>query len=108
MVQSGSGWLALDDFQDVTFYLEVRLKRDAELALEYETAPSIDPSLFTSMAQVVMSESTAPLVTRVLLSQPDPVKPPLAGLVRWRIVPVTATNWWRVNFRISCLAKRAR
>jgi hypothetical protein len=56
------------------------------------------------MAQVTMSQGTT-VVTRVLLSQNPTL--PLAGLVRWRLTSLTAVNSWRVNFRISCLAKRA-
>lgn len=106
VAQSGSKWLALDGFQDITFYLEVRLKQNAELQIDYDTAPSVDPTLFKSMATEVMSASTTPRVTRVLLSLNPTV--PLAGLVRWRITSLTAINAWRVNFRITCLAKRGR
>lgn len=102
--QSGARWLTLDGFQDVVFYLEVRLKEIAELLLDYDTAPSLDPTLFQSMATVPMHVSTTPAVTRVLLSMNPSV--PLAGLVRWRITSLTANDPWRVNFRITCVAKR--
>jgi hypothetical protein len=109
VIQSGSSWLRLDAYQDVTFFLEVRLKQNAELALDYETALSFDPGVWWQMARVVMSVSSTPLMTRILLSEKTGVNDrPLMGLVRWHIVPVTASADWRVNFRITCVAKGAR
>jgi len=104
VVQSGARWLDLSGFDNVTFWLEVRLV-EGDPVLHYDTAPSIDPTLFKSMASVTLSASTSAVVTKVLLSQ-NPATP-LAGLVRWRVNSPTVRDW-RATFRIRCFAKGRR
>jgi hypothetical protein len=95
----------LQGYRDAIFWLEVRgmTTLSTELYMNYETAPLNDPTLFTPMvAEFLMATSTAPVMTKVLLSQ-NPLCP-VAGLVRWRIRQ-NAGGVWSVTFRIHCLAK---
>ena len=106
ILQSGSRWPDLDGYQDVIFWLEVRMVTlaGAELRIHYQTAPVGEPALFTNMvADFPMTTSAIPTVTKVLQSQNPTV--PLSGLIRWRITAV-ATGAWKVMFRIHFVAKR--
>lgn len=106
VIQSASKWLDVRGYQDIIFYLDVRTVTSVatEVRMHYQTAPEVDPSLFTNMvADFPLSVTTSPVVTKVLLSRNPTV--PVAGLVRWRI-SVTAGGAWKVEFRIHCVAKR--
>lgn len=105
IIQSGARWLDLSGYQDVLFYLDARSTTSGVQAyMQYQTAPSVDPTLFTDMvASFQMIENTSPTVTAVLLSQNPTV--PLAGLVRWKVTTI-AGGAWRISFRIHCVAKR--
>jgi hypothetical protein len=105
IAQSGSKWLNLEGYRDVFFWLEVSALTTVgtELYMNYETAPVMEPTLFTPMvSEFLMTTSSTPVLTKVLLSQ-NPTCP-LAGLVRWRIRPNAAAGW-KVTFRIHCLGK---
>lgn len=106
ITQSAPKWLNLEGYRDAIFWLEVTGKTtlSTELYMNYETAPANEPTLFTPMVtEFLMATSSAPVVTKVLLSQ-NPTCP-VAGLVRWRIRQ-NAGGAWRVTFRIHCLGKR--
>jgi len=106
MSQSAPGWLNVEPYRDVMFWLEVASQTtlNTELNMNYETAPLNAPDVFTPMvAEFLMTTSSTPLVTTVLLSQ-NPLCP-VAGLVRWRIRQ-NAGGVWRVMFRIHCIGKR--
>lgn len=104
VVQSSSRWLDLAGHQDVYFYLDVRVLDAAQFWMHYQTAPAVDEVLFSNMvADFAMAVTTAPTVTKVLLSR-NPLVPP-AAFVRWRI-SVVAGGAWKVAFRIHCVAKR--
>ena len=105
VLQSGSRWPNLDGYQDVIFWLEVRLTTvGTELRMHYQTAPVGEPGLFTDMVpEILMTTSTVPLVTTVLQSGNPLV--PLSGLVRWRIASISG-GAWKVSFRIHFVAKR--
>ena len=106
VVQSGAKWPNLDGYQDVTFWLEVRMVTSVatELRIHYQTAPVDEPTLFTDMVtDFPMTASATPVVTTVLQSQNPLV--PVSGLVRWRITAI-AGGAWKVAFRIHFVAKR--
>lgn len=103
--QSASKWLNLEGYRDAFFWLEVRAMStlDTEIYMNYETAPTVDPTLFTPMVpEFLMATATTPVVTKVLLSQ-NPTCP-VAGLVRWRIRQ-NAGGSWSATFRVHCLGK---
>ena len=108
IVQSASKWLNLEGYRDAIFWLEVSgmTTLSTELYMSYETAPLNEPTLFTAMVpEFLMTASSTPVLTKVLLSQNPTV--PVAGLVRWRIRQ-NAAGAWRVTFRVHCLGKRKR
>jgi hypothetical protein len=106
LVQSATSWVNLEGYRDAIFFLEVGslTTLNTELYMNYETAPANEPTLFTPMvSEFLMTVSTTPVITTVLLSQ-NPTCP-VAGLVRWRIRQ-NAAGTWRVTFRINYLGKR--
>ena len=106
ILQSGSRWPNLEGFQDVIFWLEVRMVTSVatELRIHYQTAPVDEPMLFTDMvADFPIGVTGSPVVTTVLQSQNPLV--PVSGLIRWRITSV-AGGTWKVTFRIHFVAKR--
>jgi hypothetical protein len=106
VLQSGSRWPNLEGYQDVTFWLEVKMASavSTEVRIHYQTAPASDPTLFTDMVgDFQMIASTIPIVTVVSQSQ-NPIVP-LSGLIRWRITTFAA-GAWRATFRIHFVAKR--
>jgi len=110
IAQSASKWLNLEGYRDAIFWLEVTAATTVatELWMNYETAPLNEPTLFTAMvAEFLMTTSSTPVLTKVLLSQNPNC--PVAGLVRWRIRSNAGlAAAWKVAFRIHCLGKRKR
>jgi hypothetical protein len=104
--QSASKWLNLEGYCDAIFFLQVSglMAPSTYLYMSYETAPLNDPTLFTPMvSEFLMSTSSSPAVTTVLLSQNPSC--PVAGLVRWS-VRQSHPDPWGATFRIHCLGKR--
>ena len=107
VLQSGSRWPNLDGYQDVTFWLEVRLQTPGtELRMSYQTAPVGEPALFTNMTGDILmttATGTVPIITPVRQAGNPLV--PLSGLVRWRISAISG-GAWKTSFRIHYVAKR--
>ena len=106
VLQSGAKWPNLDGYQDVMFWLDVRMLTSpgVELRMHYQTAPTSEPSLFTNMvADFPMVVATAPVLTTVFQSASPLV--PLSGMIRWKITSVAA-GAWKLAFRIHFVAKR--
>jgi hypothetical protein len=96
-VQVRDRWLDLARYGDVVFYLEVRGVAGNNVTLTYETAPSMDDSLFVGLATVQLAASTTPVITKIGLGSNPAV--PLARYVRWRLTGTDASRW-SATFRI--------
>jgi hypothetical protein len=106
VIQSGSRWPNLEGYQDVIFWLEVKMATavSTEVRMHLQTAPASDPTLFTDMLPAFQILATAtPSVIPLLQSQNPAV--PLSGLIRWKITTFAA-GAWRTTFRIHFVAKR--
>jgi hypothetical protein len=103
VIQSGAKWLALEESQNLVFWLEVRGVA-LNPFLYYETAIATEPSVFRTMASIRLVSQSTPYVTRLPISiNPDV---PLGGLVRWRITSSDQIDErWKVTFRILYSAK---
>jgi len=103
--QTRPDWLDLAEYADVLFWLEVRaLKKPGagDVVLAYETAPSLDESLFQPLGAVTLTVSATPVRTKVESSS---ASIPLARFVRWRLAGTAAGNW-SVTFRIFAMANK--
>lgn len=82
VVQTSMSWLDLQQYADVTFFLEVKAVTNpgsGSVQIAYETSPTVDDTAFQAMATLVAAPSATPTVTKVLLSQcKRPVIPTLA------------------------------
>ena len=110
--QGTSEWLDLEDFQDVTFWLDIREVTFAagmtSITIDLQTAPIPDEALFVDMTLGGYSQSSttppsAPVSQQIIMAQNPTV--PLGRYVRWRLTPVGGTSGsWDMTFRIVCAA----
>jgi hypothetical protein len=107
VAQSELEWLDLVDYRDAVFWLEVRsltLGGATAIVMRYETSPSKDEILFSSMISFPMAVITGPDVRSVLESQNPTV--PLCGWLRWRLQATGPTGNWSATFRIHCAVNK--
>jgi hypothetical protein len=107
IIQGESTWMGFSSFQDIVIWLDVREMTTPGTSLTwfYETSPSKDNNLFSTMASTVVSTLTPGVQTiqKVILSS---ASVPLATWVRWRLSPSGATTPWDATFRILVAANR--
>jgi hypothetical protein len=105
LTQSAARWLDLEPFADLVLFIDVREVTNpggGNVQLIFETSPTLDDSLFVSMATVNAALTTSgPQVVRVLLGQ-NPVMP-LGRYARWK-VQATQSGTWDVTFRVMATA----
>ena len=109
IIQGESTWMAFSSFQDIVFWLDVRemTTPGTSLTWYYETSPSKDNNLFSTMASTAIATLTPGLQTplqKVILASGPSV--PLATWVRWRLSPSGSTTPWDATFRILVAANR--
>lgn len=104
VIQSELVWLDVDDYRDAIFWLECKtvvLGGASGVVLAYQTSPTKDESLFSSMSVFPLSATSSPFIIKVLEAQDPSV--PLSKWVRWRIaVAGTPSSAWGATFRIFC------
>jgi hypothetical protein len=107
LAQSELGWIDLLDYRDVIFWLEVKsitLGGASAIVMRYETSPSKDEVLFSSMITFPMAVVAVPDVRSVLESQNPSL--PLCRWLRWRLQAAGPTGNWGATFRIHCAANK--
>jgi hypothetical protein len=112
IIQGESTWMGFSSFQDIVVWLDVRETNVAPtgqtLTWYFETSPSKDNNLFTSMGNVALNNTYTPGVqalTKVILASSPSV--PLATWVRWRLSPSgSVTTPWDATFRVLVAANR--
>ena len=108
ITQSELGWLDLLDYRDIVFWLEVKsrtLGGAGGVFMRYETAPSKDDVLFSSMTGAFfVVPTTTPDVHKVIEALNPAV--PLCRWVRWRLQASAPTSDWGATFRIHCAVNR--
>lgn len=82
VTQGASGWLDVGDYEDLSFYLDIRETSGGVISFYYETAPVRQDSAF-----ITMTVFTAALGTRVDSVLASYANVPVAQFVRWRIAP---------------------
>jgi hypothetical protein len=104
-VQDPAEWISGSGYSDWTFWLDCSfVTPSSSVSLIYETAPSRDDASFQNAGTVnPIAASTAPVVTRALLSRTT-LAPP-ASWLRWKLQG-PAAGTWSMTFRI--LASRGR
>jgi hypothetical protein len=98
VTQAEHGWLDLEEYQDVVFWLMVNEVAGTTCAISYQTSPTADETLFSTMATVTLTAATAPVVTQVLMLA---ASVPLARYVRWQL---NGTGSWEASFRVMVAA----
>jgi len=106
VTQSQSAWLDLAGYRDVVAWLDVReASADAGVSVQltFQTAPTLDESLFVPMnAPVVMAPglTLVPMLAALAAA-------PLARYLRWTLGPSASTTAaWDVTFRCIIAANR--
>ncbi len=108
IAQSEPEWLDLDDYRDIVFWLEVKaivLGGASAVVVRYDTAPSKDELLFSSMISFPMAVVSTPTISKILESQNPTI--PLCRWLRWRLQATGPTADWGATFRIHCAANKA-
>ena len=104
--------MGFSSFQDIVLWLDVREATfptggTPGLTWYFETAPSKDNNLFSSMGNVALTSLTPgvqPLVKVINASGPTV---PLATWVRWRLSPAgSVARPWDATFRVLVAANR--
>lgn len=111
VTQSEADWMSFQKFQDILFWVEVRavtLAGATNVNLQFETAPTKDPTAFTAMrAATQLVSGTTPLLAPVLLSAGAGAGfMPLARWTRWSAFASggALSGNWSATFRVSCAA----
>ena len=105
VTQTAAAWPALDEYSNVTFWLEVRdatVSNGGLATLAYQTSPTQDESFFMTLGVVPLIASPTPVVTKIRLGDNPAVA--LARYVRWSITAPGSTVW-SVTFRIMFAAQ---
>lgn len=104
VAQSELLWLDVDDYRDAIFWLECKsvvLGGAGAVVLAYQTSPTKDESLFSSMSIFPLGATSSPFIIKVLEAQDPSV--PLSKWLRWRLsVSGTPSSAWGATFRIFC------
>lgn len=93
VAQGASGWLDVGNYEDLTFYLDVRQASGGAIHLLYETAPVAQDSAFTTMIPSFLA-TVGTRVDQVLAAYANV---PPARFVRWRASPDAAAQ---LTFRV--------
>ncbi len=95
VTQGETEWLDLEACEDVFFWVQVS-NVDGNPTLTYQTSPTLDDSLFTSMltTPITLVGNGSVVVTPVLMLTSAV---PLARFVRWQL---SGTPTWDVTFRV--------
>ncbi len=104
--QGSADWLDVGPYGDAMFWLEVRSVSNpgaGDVKLAYETSPAADDALFRSLAEITLTASSTPVITKIALGGNPEV--PLARWLRWKLVG-TASGAWSVTLRIHVLARK--
>jgi hypothetical protein len=107
VVQSEVGWLDLIDYRDIVFWLEVKariLGGATAIVMAYQTSPSKDENLFSSMLAFPTSVGATPDVRPIIESLNPTV--PLCRWLRWQLQATGPTSDWSATFRIHCAVNR--
>jgi hypothetical protein len=111
VVQNEAGWLSLEMYQDVIFWLQVAevTATTTNITLAIETAPIKDETLFKAMTNCTntpTSASVAPTLNNVILSNSTVQSgTPLSRWVRWHLTQ-NNTAAWDITFRILVSANQ--
>lgn len=104
VVQSELLWLDVEGYRDVVFWLEckeVNVGGATAVILSYQTSPTKDDALFSSMSLFPLGVTSVPFITKVLEAQ-DPTIP-LSKWLRWRVsLSGSPSSDWGATFRIFC------
>lgn len=105
VVQAEHGWLDLEGFSDVFFWLEISnvVSIGAIVPiLVYETSPLPDDSYFAAIGiEPFLAASATPIISKV----PSTAAVPLDAWVRWKLLfPGSPVAEWGGTFRIHCAA----
>jgi hypothetical protein len=95
VTQSAAAWPALDEYSNITFWLEVRdvtVSSGGSATLAYQTSPTQDESFFMTLGVVTLAASPTPIVTKIRLGDNPAVA--LARYVRWAITVQGASTVW--------------
>lgn len=117
IIQGESTWMGFSSFQDIVFWLDIREASfpghtPFNLTFNFDTSPSKDSNLFTTIASVGALTSLTPgvqlsggtLPRSILAANPSV---PLATWVRWRVTPGGSSgDTWDATFRVLCAANR--
>ncbi len=96
LAQGADAWIDVGDFEDFTFFLDVReLTLGSTQTVFYETAPTQQETSFRAMASFV--PTTGQRVDRVISSVTGV---PPARFIRWRLGATSNTGDWDITFRI--------
>jgi hypothetical protein len=109
ITQSEADWMSFQKFQDIMFWTEVRavtLAGATSMVLQFETAPTKDPTSFVKMQSSVLTVGNTPIFQPVLLSSATALNAALARWVRWTLIPTggTLSGNWSATFCVSCAA----
>lgn len=104
-IQEAKSWLGFSSFQDIVFHLDIRRINlsvpVSGLAWNFQTSPTKDESLFTTMVTTGGAVNAVTVVPVLLASSPVP----LATWVRWSLTP-GANTFWDTTFRVMVSANR--
>jgi hypothetical protein len=97
VAQGEVGWLDLAPYEDIMFWFDVREFSTAATTFNFQTAPTKEEILFTTMVTGTVSLTPSnPYVNRITATTP------LARFVRWQLVgPASA---WDATFRVLVAA----
>jgi hypothetical protein len=106
ITQSAHAWAELDDFSNVTFWLEVREVDSASggtVTISYETSPTADESAFRQIGAVALAITSTPTITKIRLGDDPQVA--LGKYLRWSLQG-PATGLWKTCFRVFASGTR--
>jgi hypothetical protein len=101
VTQTAAAWPALDEYSNITFWLEVRdvtVSTGGSATLAYQTSPTPDESFFMTLGVVTLAASPTPVVTKIRLGSNPAVA--LARYVRWSLSVPGSNTVWSATFRI--------
>jgi hypothetical protein len=95
IAQGADAWIDIGDFEDFTFFLDVReLTAAGSMTVYYETSPTQQETSFQTM--VSFTPATGRRVDRIISSIAGV---PPARFVRWRLGPATGTSRFASGLR---------
>ena len=102
--QSEPTWVDVGDYRDIVLWLETRgvlIPALQSVQLYYETSPTKDDGLFSTLASQASLAANTRYIDKVLEASNPSV--PLSKWVRWRLaVTGSPSTEWGATFRIHC------